>query len=188
MTEPAAIPRPVKATPFQFRSTEEIRADMAAADRAAAFNLDLELGYLDLYWGGYEYSVELAGIDSPQKLLAFLSHILAKQWDGSTGKNVGRLIRALSRHFNWQLHGVDRSIPAPRTTSAAEERSKLTPALRYEVLHRDDFRCRACGYTVEQGAHLHIDHIIPIVAGGRTEFNNLQALCSGCNLGKGARR
>lgn len=77
---------------------------------------------------------------------------------------------------------------APRTTSDAAERAKLTPKLRYNVLLRDNFRCRACGFGVESGAHLHIDHIHPISAGGLTEFNNLQALCSVCNQGKGARR
>lgn len=80
------------------------------------------------------------------------------------------------------------SSPASRTTSDAAERARLTPKLRYDVLLRDNFRCRACGFGVESGAHLHIDHIHPISAGGLTEFDNLQALCSICNHGKGARK
>lgn len=75
----------------------------------------------------------------------------------------------------------------PRTTSDAGERAKLTPKLRYDVLLRDNFRCRVCGFGVESGAHLHIDHVHPISGGGRTEYDNLQALCSVCNQGKGAR-
>jgi len=154
------------------------------------FKLDLELHYIDVYWGGYEYSFELERIDSPQKLLAFLDHILTKTWKHSTGQRVGLLIGEVSRHFGWDLHGAERwaEKPVSRTSTAAQERARLTPSLRYDVLLRDDFRCRACGFSVESGAHLHIDHIQPVSKGGLTEINNLQALCSICNLGKGARK
>jgi hypothetical protein len=154
------------------------------------YRIDHDLGYLDVYWGSYEYSFELARLDTPLKLLAFLDHVLKKGWKHSTAERAGRLIKTLSRHFGWDLYGSEEpKAPAlePRTTSNTAERSKLTPSLRYDVLIRDDFRCRACGYSVESGAHLHIDHIHPISAGGRTVFENLQALCSGCNQGKGAR-
>lgn len=67
------------------------------------------------------------------------------------------------------------------------ERAKLTPQLRYNILHRDKFRCKACGAMPETGALLQIDHIKPIACGGLTEWNNLQTLCATCNLGKGAR-
>ena len=33
---------------------------------------------------------------------------------------------------------------------------------------------------------LHVDHIIPWSQGGETVIDNLQTLCSDCNLGKGA--
>jgi 5-methylcytosine-specific restriction endonuclease McrA len=35
---------------------------------------------------------------------------------------------------------------------------------------------------------LHLDHVEPWSAGGRTVLENLRAACSDCNLGKGARR
>lgn len=161
------------------------------------FRFDLELGYLDVYWGGYEYSYELTRLNTPKKALAFLQHVCAKDWEHASVRRVSRLVRSLSAYFGWDLYSGDAqtaaiapAVPvlAPRTTSNTQERAKLTPSLRYDVLVRDDFRCRACGYSVEQGAHLHIDHIIPISGGGLTEFRNLQALCSGCNLGKGARK
>ncbi|MCI5815572.1 HNH endonuclease [Ruminococcus sp.] len=34
------------------------------------------------------------------------------------------------------------------------------------------------------GLELHIDHIIPWSMGGETVIDNLQTLCSDCNLGK----
>lgn len=65
------------------------------------------------------------------------------------------------------------------------ERNKLTKAMRYDVLRRDNFRCVICGKSSQDGSLLHVDHIIPIAKGGKTELNNLRTLCSDCNLGKG---
>ena len=67
-----------------------------------------------------------------------------------------------------------------------QERAKVTPKLRYNVLKRDGFRCVRCGASASDGAKLHVDHIIPVSRGGKTEMSNLQTLCEACNLGKGA--
>jgi 5-methylcytosine-specific restriction endonuclease McrA len=64
------------------------------------------------------------------------------------------------------------------------ERSKMTESLRYDVLKRDGYRCQICGATANDGAKLHVDHIIPVSKGGKTEMSNLQTLCDRCNLGK----
>lgn len=69
----------------------------------------------------------------------------------------------------------------------AEERKKLTPSMRYDVLNRDGHRCCICGRDASDGVKLHVDHIIPISKGGKTEMSNLRTLCADCNLGKGAR-
>ena len=66
-----------------------------------------------------------------------------------------------------------------------KERAKVTPKLRYQVLQRDHFRCVRCGASASDGVRLHVDHIIPISRGGKTEMRNLQTLCETCNLGKG---
>jgi 5-methylcytosine-specific restriction endonuclease McrA len=176
-----------------YAERQEFQATLSPNDprHDKMYRLDLELGYLDIFWGGYEYNWELKRLDTPHKLAGFLDHVLAKDWEYATGRRVGRLVRTLSDHFRWGIHGAEpKRIVAPevRTTSDAEERGKLTPKLRYDVLLRDDFRCRACGFSVASGAHLHIDHIHPISKGGLTVFENLQALCSVCNQGKGARR
>lgn len=64
------------------------------------------------------------------------------------------------------------------------ERAKMSDSLRYDVLKRDGFRCKICGASAEEGAKLHVDHIIPVSKGGKTEMNNLQTLCDRCNIGK----
>lgn len=74
----------------------------------------------------------------------------------------------------------------PAYTDKAAERAKMTPRLRYSVIKRDGYRCRACGASVQDGARLHVDHIEPVSRGGRTVTENLQTLCASCNAGKGA--
>ena len=58
--------------------------------------------------------------------------------------------------------------------------------LRFKVMHRDNFKCCACGASPakDPSVVLHVDHIIPWAKGGETTMDNLQTLCSKCNLGK----
>lgn len=69
--------------------------------------------------------------------------------------------------------------------NVSDERAKLTGALRFKVLERDGYKCRACGRNPrDHDVVLHIDHIMPIAKGGKTELDNLQVLCSDCNIAK----
>lgn len=58
--------------------------------------------------------------------------------------------------------------------------------LRFKVMQRDNFSCVLCGASPAKNKNivLHVDHIIPWAKGGETELDNLQTLCSNCNLGK----
>jgi hypothetical protein len=58
--------------------------------------------------------------------------------------------------------------------------------LRFKVMRRDNFTCCHCGASPAKqlGIELHIDHVIPWSKGGETTLNNMQTLCSRCNLGK----
>ena len=62
----------------------------------------------------------------------------------------------------------------------------ISDKLRYQVLKRDNFKCCACGASPAKDPtiELHIDHIIPWSKGGETTMENLQTLCSKCNIGK----
>ncbi len=66
------------------------------------------------------------------------------------------------------------------------ERAKVTVSVRWAVLARDGFCCRACGRSKLKGDDiiLHVDHIRPIAKGGTSDVSNLQTLCADCNLGK----
>ena len=62
----------------------------------------------------------------------------------------------------------------------------ISDKLRYKVLKRDNFKCCACGASPakDPSVELHIDHIIPWSKGGESTLENLQTLCSKCNIGK----
>ena len=67
------------------------------------------------------------------------------------------------------------------------EHAKVTRAMRYDVLRRDNFHCVRCGRGREDGVKLHVDHIVPVSRGGKTVMSDLQTLCEDCNCGKGNR-
>ncbi len=96
-----------------------------------------------------------------------------------------------------ETNEIESMLPAPvwdeldATTSKIKISVKRTSRninlkLRFTVLQLDNFRCRSCGASPAKNPEieLHIDHVVPWSKGGETEINNLQTLCSKCNLGK----
>jgi len=55
---------------------------------------------------------------------------------------------------------------------------------RFDILKRDDYRCRICGRDASDGIKLEIDHMIPKSKGGKDTEDNLWTLCFDCNRGK----
>jgi hypothetical protein len=58
--------------------------------------------------------------------------------------------------------------------------------LRFIVMRRDNFKCKNCGRSpaTDLKIVLHVDHKISYSKGGETVIDNLQTLCSVCNIGK----
>ena len=58
--------------------------------------------------------------------------------------------------------------------------------LRFIVMRRDNFKCKNCGRSpaTDPSIILHVDHIKAWANGGETVLENLQTLCSKCNIGK----
>ena len=76
-------------------------------------------------------------------------------------------------------------------SSAGEPQSARGPRdpslrLRFLVMRRDSFKCRHCGKSpaMHPGLELHVDHVVAWSKGGVTAAENMQTLCSNCNLGK----
>ena len=104
-----------------------------------------------------------------------------------------------SRRFGSWKNALDEFVKFANSTEAAaappdENEPKQKPStgrdpslrLRWHVLQRDRFTCCACGASPAStpGVELHVDHIVPWSVGGKTTIDNLQTLCSTCNLGK----
>jgi hypothetical protein len=65
----------------------------------------------------------------------------------------------------------------------------IPASLRRLVIQRADNRCEYCGISqIGQVATFHIDHIVPVVAGGKTIAENLALACVSCSLRKGVRQ
>ena len=167
------------------QTTAEFLAGIATLSKDPGFNI--EDGFLNIWWGGYEYQIRLSEINRPEDLLWWLMHIGRKNWSGMTPNAVTQVIVEVAREKSWEVY---KNAPHPNEAPKPNhdkigEREKMKPALRYEIIRRDGYRCRACGFGVQDGAHLHVDHIVAIANGGQTESANLQTLCTVCNLGKG---
>lgn len=58
------------------------------------------------------------------------------------------------------------------------ERGRVSNKVRFAIYKRDNYRCVKCG---RKNTDLEVDHIFPIAKGGKSNFDNLQTLCSRCN-------
>lgn len=61
----------------------------------------------------------------------------------------------------------------------------MRPSIRFEVFKRDGFTCQYCGRKPPDVV-LEADHIVPRIAGGTDDLENLVTACWDCNRGKGA--
>ena len=63
----------------------------------------------------------------------------------------------------------------------------IRPVKRLAIYARDGFACVFCGATMEQGARLTLDHVVPCLMGGDNKETNLVTACLSCNSAKQAR-
>lgn len=63
-------------------------------------------------------------------------------------------------------------------------REAISRDLRAFIKERDRLTCRYCGMRGEQ-VFWHIDHVVPVIAGGTNDPGNLVLACAQCNSAKG---
>lgn len=110
-------------------------------------------------------------------LLAFIEYVNA---DGANEEIENSIASPPSQATEIDVTVLKSKVPTKRTSR------NINLKLRFTVLQMDNFRCRSCGASPARNpeVELHIDHIVPWSKGGETEIENLQTLCSKCNLGK----
>jgi hypothetical protein len=186
------------------------RRDLRLGDTAEAFECDECGRWTDAYdaWLSHAASVKRLGVSARQFDAirqessstpirpAFIQREFGKTYEQAvtTLDRADRLglLRAKSRGFapapplcspcyDAKRIALDRpSAPAELPSG----REPIPPRLRFLVLQRGNFRCTYCGRAARDGAVLHIDHVIPVAAGGGTSEDNLIAACDTCNFGK----
>ena len=83
---------------------------------------------------------------------------------------------------------AEQNVPTPPlAVNRRRTKREISERMRFRILVRDGFTCRACGASPLKtlGTELHVDHVIPWSKGGETVEKNLETKCSRCNLGKG---
>ncbi|AQU77052.1 HNH endonuclease [Priestia megaterium] len=97
-----------------------------------------------------------------------------------------RTIRNLRQNDGWDIRptNVGYILHSLKRKETGKKRKAISTKLRYEVLHRDESKCKRCGRTPDDGIKLHVDHKIPVEWGGKTTVDNLWTLCDICNQGK----
>jgi HNH endonuclease len=81
--------------------------------------------------------------------------------------------------LKWTL--VDGHWHAPKDLEGQPRRWPISRRQRRQILERDNHTCQYCGAR----DRLRIDHITPVIRGGRSYSNNLVTACDPCNASKG---
>ena len=74
----------------------------------------------------------------------------------------------------------------PRNQAAAGYGRRAWKLARQERLVLDNYQCQDCGRVVS-GREAHVDHVVPVVAGGLSTMDNLKTRCRNCHSRKTVR-
>lgn len=97
------------------------------------------------------------------------------------------LLKLLFRRMKLQRNlerGKGKFASIERRAKVSEKEERIAPLpLRFQILARDNFKCRYCGRDPEE-SQLVIDHIVPKSKGGANNISNYITSCRECNAGK----
>lgn len=81
---------------------------------------------------------------------------------------------------------IIKELPPIKEEIKHKTKRNINHRLRFLVFQRDNFKCKICGKSpaIDPKIILHVDHITAWSKGGETVIENLQTLCSICNIGK----
>lgn len=110
---------------------------------------------------------------------------VTNEWQKRTGKvfrDPDRGIRSL--HQKGYLQKIAKGVYRyePEMVHLREDLEDFSPALKKQILQRDNYKCVICGLGKKEGVELHIDHIKPKDLGGKATLQNGQTLCARHNF------
>ncbi len=124
---------------------------------------------------------------------------LSKYVAGAYEYRFGTWRKALERFIEYVNKEEESTLPVAREssiiappdalqTSLKKHKTKrnISSRLRFIIMKRENFKCKRCGRSpaTDPKIVLHVDHIIAYSNGGETVSENLETLCSICNIGK----
>lgn len=105
--------------------------------------------------------------------------------NGSEWARSLRSLRDDGYEFEYDKSNNTYFFPYSEPTNEPKGSRYISNKLKALVLTRDNSTCQMCGRDVRNDRiRVHIDHIVPLEWGGKTELDNLQCLCKDCNEGK----
>jgi len=98
-------------------------------------------------------------------------------------------VRVVSSYENWEVHSPSCTWQVPSIVMCTEfvKWSRQVKYNRTNILLRDMFTCQLCG-AKPPASQLTLDHVIPRVHGGKTNWTNIVAACKRCNHDKGSNK
>lgn len=91
--------------------------------------------------------------------------------------------------YDREIHTVDNSYRAPAVIRLLNFSRLPRPTPKFSraaVYARDGHRCQYCGKRFKS-SKLTLDHVVPRVKGGTTDWENITTSCQRCNRKKGSR-
>jgi hypothetical protein len=161
--------------------------DALAKAKLANPRVDLDISKEELFQNLEEVWTKLGRQPSMEE-----THLPLSKYHGATYKRRFGGWRKALEAFVAYINDEERNPSAEGEEQITEPRlfpkgpRKINWRLRFIVMRRDNFKCRACGRSpaTDPTVILHVDHVEAWSRDGKTVLENLQTLCSICNIGK----
>jgi 5-methylcytosine-specific restriction endonuclease McrA len=97
-------------------------------------------------------------------------------------------VDVLEYYPNWFVHSPSTQfqVPSVIVSKSYVKSSRSVKFNKTNLCIRDEFSCQYCGQVLHKN-QLTMDHVVPRMKGGKTNFTNIVCACVSCNTAKGHR-
>lgn len=98
-------------------------------------------------------------------------------------------VRVVHEYEDWEVRSPSVTWKVPSVVMCSEyvKWNRMVKYSRTNILLRDLFTCQLCG-AKPPASQLTLDHVVPRVHGGKTNWTNIVAACKSCNHNKGSNK